>query len=207
MKKLILAMFLLSLAASAQAIDWEKKNLDFSISGGILCPGEIQGSYYSSFDDADTLTFRSQPLFLMRGIVDYFFIPNLGISGNINYASIAMEKDIDFGHWDGRDHIVPKGSIPMLEFNSGLKARFFITDQFAFKPALYFGFRKTFSSNPDASEMGIALNGSAEFQYYFNETFNIFWDWGFLSQPYGGIEGVAYIRASPILYFNIGFGI
>ena len=64
-----------------------------------------------------------------------------------------------------------------------------------------------FSSESDARELGFCLNAGIEGQYYFLPKTFLLCDFGFFTQPYGGVFDVVYVRASPIFYANIGLGI
>ena len=98
-------------------------------------------------------------------------------------------------------------SIHMGEIDGALKARFFVSPDFCIKPGLALGFRKTFSTEPDAREMGLCFEGNIEGQYHFSEKYFLLADFGFFTQPYGGVQDVAYVRAGPVFYTNIGIGI
>ena len=114
-------------------------------------------------------------------------------------------NEVNIGTWDGREHIIPLDDIKMPELNASIKGRFFLSDNMALKPCLYIGYRKTFSSSPDAEETGVVLNYNVEYQYYIQKLFFLV-DLGFFSQPYGGVEHVGYVRSSGVPYFTVGIG-
>ncbi|MCK4823388.1 hypothetical protein KA005_46980 [bacterium] len=95
----------------------------------------------------------------------------------------------------------------MLEFGGTIKARFIVNHKLAIKPGFNIGYRQTFSESEDARCKGLGLNGSCEIQYRTPMDLIVYGDIGFLTQPVGGVQDVAYMLFSPIFYIALGIGL
>ena len=194
------------------------KKFEFSVTGGTLLPGKVQGSYESDYNPDSTVTITNKVSPLVKFVTDYNITSRLSVGINLNYAkfnindilykgeSMKTGNEVNLGYWDDREHIIPLDDIKMLETNVSVKGRFILTNNMVIKPCLYLGYRKTFSSSPDAREKGMVLNYNVEYQYYFKARHFISADFGIFSQPYGGISHVAHIRSFGVPYFTIGYG-
>lgn len=199
--------------------DLKDKKFEFSISGGALLPGKVEASFHSDFDPDSTVEIRNKISPLIKLVADYNLTSKFSIGLNINFAKFNIDDilykdqsmktgtEVNLGTWDGREHIIPLDDIKMLEINGSVKWRFILTDNMVLKPCLYIGFRKTFSSSPDAEEKGVVLNYNVEYQYYIGVKYFLLADFGFISQPYGGVDHLGYVRSSGVPYFTLGFGI
>jgi len=208
MKKLILSALTAGVclyANSLWAYDLEKKQFDLAVTGGLLTPGTIQASWYDDFQLRNTITFSNDPSLITRIMADYYIIPNLAIGTALNYGAITPQSNITYE--DNGLHTIDKHDIDLLGYCVAIKGRFLINETMAIKPGLYIGGWSTFSSSPEARENGVAINGSLELQTYFYENYYFLIDMGFFSQPYGGVQDIAYVRGGPIFYFNVGFGL
>jgi hypothetical protein len=213
---LTILLILLPISMFSQSL--EDNKIEFSINGGVLLPGRVKGSYHSDFNPDSTITIKNKISPLLKIVADYNLSPKFSLGLNINYAkfnindvlykdnSIKSGNEVNIGTWDGREHIIPFDDIKMLEINGSIKRRFILNDNMVLKPSLYIGFRKTFSSSPDAEEKGVVLNYCIEYQYYIQNIF-LSADIGFVSQPYGGVEHVGYVRTIGVPYIGIGVGI
>jgi len=196
----------------------EINKFEFSINGGSLLPGNVKGSYHSDFEPDSTVTIKNRISPLIKIIADYNLNSKYSVGLNVNYAkfniddilykdnSIKNGNKVNLGFWDGREHIIPFDDIKMFEINASIKRRFIFAENMVLKPSLYIGFRKTFSSSPDAEEKGVVLNYNVEYQYYIRDLF-LSADLGFLSQPYGGVDHVGYVRSLGEPYFTFGVGV
>jgi hypothetical protein len=205
MKKIILWVSVLLIAAPVYAFDLEKKKIDLAVSAGILGSGNIDASWDSDFKPRRTISFSNEPSFLTRAMADYYLIPNLSIGGAMQYAAVTPKNDIIY--YDAGWHSINRNDITVLGYGLTLKGRIIASDTVAVKPGITIGGWSSFSQSPEARESGLAINGSLEIQYYFMENLYTFIDAGFFSQPYGGVVDVAYIRGGPIFYFCVGLGI
>ena len=182
-----------------------------------MLPGNVQCSYHLGFDPDSTVTIKNKLSPLIKIVADYNFHPKYSVGLNINYVkfnindilykdkSIKSGNEVNLGTWDGREHIIPFDDIKMLEINISVKRRWFLTDNMVLKPSIYIGFRKTYSSRPDAKEKGVVLNYNFEYQYCIKKMY-LSADLGFISQPYGGVEHVGYIRSLGVPCLSLGFG-
>ncbi len=204
---------------SAYSQDLSNKKLEISINGGALLSGKVEGSYHINFEPDSTIEIRNKVSPLIKIVADYNLTSRFSIGLNINYAkfniddilykgkSIKKGDEVYLGTWDGRKHIIPFDDIKMFEINASVKWRFIFNNNMVLKPCLYIGFRKTFSSSLDAEEKGVVINYNAEYQYYLTHKYFLIADFGFISQPYGGVEDVGYVRSSGVSYFTLGLGI
>ena len=198
--------------------DLKDKKIEFSITGGALLPGKVQGSYESDYNPDSTVTITNKVSPLIKFVTDYNILPYLSVGINVNYAkfnindilykdeSMKEGNEVSLGYWDDREHIIPLDDIKMLETNVSVKGRFILTDKMVIKPCVYLGYRKTFSSSPDAREKGMVLNYNVEYQYYLKARHFITADLGIFSQPYGGVTHVAHVRSFGVPYITIGYG-
>jgi len=211
-------IMLLLVPFSIYSQNLQDKKIEFSISGGALLPGKVQGPYESDYNPDSTVTIKNKVSPLIKIVADYNLTQKLSFGLNINYAkfnirdifykgeSMKTGNEVNLGTWGGRERIIPLDDIKMLEINGSIKWRFFLTEKMVLKPCLYLGYRKTFSGSPDAREKGMVLNFSFEYQYYFKAKHFILADFGIISQPYGGISHVAHVRSFGIPYFSVGYG-
>lgn len=183
------------------------KPWEFSSSVGIVFPGKIEGSYESDFPYNETKSFRNEPLLLLRVGGEYYLHPMVAVAANIYAASIVLEEEVDLGVWDGQHHVIPKDGIYLAEIVLGPKVRFAFTPRITMKAGIYFGYRQTFSSDADARNMGFAFDGNMELSYRVGQNLKALVELGFLSQLYGGIIDVAYIRSGMVPYASVGVGI
>jgi len=183
----------------------EDKPFDLAVSLGLLGGGSFQGSWDSDFPAATTLSENTVPSFMGMAIYDYYILPYLSVGGALTYAAIIPQSDIDW--YDDGEHHINMNDIFIMDYCVGIKYRKVFNDLFAVKPGLYLGIRNSFSHSWEAREIGMALDGSLEFQLFIRDNLYTFIDLGFLSQPYGGVVNIAYVRGGPIYYFTVGFGI
>jgi len=194
---IIISFCLLPLALFSQ--NSKDVRLDFGVSLGTVFPGKIEAAWHSDFKPDETFSFKNKSLLLIKAKADYYVLPYLSAGICLNYVPIKMQDDANVGLNDVTIH--------MAEFDGTVKGRFWVSNSFVLKPGIALGIRKTFSSEPNARELGFCLNVGVEAQYYFMEKTFLLCDFGFFTQPYGGVQDVVYVRAGPIFYANIGFGI
>lgn len=206
MKRAVSALVvLLGLSGQSWALNLEQKAFDLGLSAAVLGTGTVEAAWHSDFQPDETLSIGSSPSPLVRATADYYVIPNLALGAALNYAAFIPSADIEY--YDDGLHHINKNDINTLDYCFALKGRFIVSERVAVKPGIYIGGRSSFSGTPEAREMGVALNGSLEIQIYLSEATCVLFDTGFLSQPYGGVEGVAYVRGGPIYYIGVGLGI
>jgi len=63
------------------------------------------------------------------------------------------------------------------------------------------------TNDTDARKMGFAFDGNMELSYRVGQNLKALVELGFLSQLYGGIIDVAYIRSGMVPYASVGVGI
>jgi hypothetical protein len=208
MRKLALAFLTLGIclsATSARAYDLEKKQFDLAVTTGILGSGNIDASWYSDFQPDSTISFNNEPSLMTRVMGDYYLTPYFAIGGALNYGPIIPQQDIVYE--DNGLHTISKHDIDLLGYCVAFKGRFILNETMALKPGLYIGGWSSFSSSPEARESGVAINGSLELQAFYYENYYFLIDTGFFTQPYGGVQDIAYVRGGPIFYFNVGLGL
>lgn len=195
-----------AVASTAAAYDIAAKRVDLAVSGGMLGTGTVEAAWHSDFKRSETLSMTTEPSGIGRLMADVYLVPQFSLGVAVNYAAVTPSQDIRF--WDdGRWHTVKKNDISILDYALAIKGRFIASDFIAVKPGIAIGGRNSFSSAPEGRESGLAINGSVELQFYFQDRYYAFLDAGFLAQPYGGVEGVAYVRGGPIGYLCLGLGI
>lgn len=208
MRKLIstcLAIIICMYATPLFAYDIENKQFDLAITTGILSSGTIDASWYSDFRPDSSISFSNNPSLMTRLMADYYLTPYVAIGGALNYGAIIPQADIVYQ--DNGLHSISKNDIDLLGYCLAIKGRVLLNETMALKPGLYLGGWSSFSSSPEARENGVAVNGSLELQSFFYENYYFLVDMGFFAQPYGGVQGIAYVRGGPIYYFNVGLGL
>jgi len=186
---------------SDSAVSWS-----FGSSAGILLPGIIRGSFSRDFNPDESGSFQSNPTFLAKVNADYNVCKYFGLTTCVFFAPLWLPEKIDLGEWDGRDHTVPSTGIMMFDFDAGLTTSIQTRKNISINPSVYAGFRQTFSSSPDARNSGVALDFDLAMMLHISNM--RFWsiNLGFISQPYGGVTDIAWVRGGPIFYINTGFG-
>lgn len=205
MKKIIFVMGFVFLSAGIFAIAPEDKKFDLGVSFGMLGSGNFEASWYDDFDPIYTVKETNVPAFLGRAVFDYYIMPFFAIGASLAYAAIVTKNDINWV--DDGYHSVSKNDIFILDYCVGIKYRHVFDGGFVIKPGVALGGRNSFSHSYEAREFGMALDVSVEAQYYLKEFGYVYVDCGLLSQPYGGVEDIAYVRGGPIYYITVGFGI
>jgi hypothetical protein len=196
-QKTLLIIFLYALSTYTFCQDGNPNRFNVTFSSGIVFPGTIKAAYYSDFNPDETFTFHNSSSLLIKSSIDYLLIKQLSAGISLEYVPIKL-KENEFG--------IDNVTIHMTEFDVTLKYRFILSSKFELKPALAFGIRHTFSSEPDARELGMCLNAGIEGLYNVSDKYYILTDFGFFTQPYGGVFDVVYVKAGPIFYWNFGVG-
>jgi hypothetical protein len=171
---------------------------DIGFSAGVVLPGTIKAADHSDFKPDETVSFKNASCLLLKGSADYYLTKLISGGINLQYVPIKVDDNNGLGINDITIH--------MAEIDGTIKARFQVGQSFYVKPGVALGFRKTFSKEPNAREKGLCLNLSVECQYFLSEKYYLLTDFGFFAQPYGGVQDIAYVKAGPIFYVNIGFG-
>jgi hypothetical protein len=198
MKKTLLFFSICSLSALLFSQKNSNERFDFGLSVGAVFPGKIQAADHLDFQEDETINFKNKTSLLIKAKTDYYFTKALSVGLCMNYVPIKLQDVEDYSFEDITVH--------MAEIDATFKGRFWLTDNFAFKPGISFGIRKTFSTEPNARELGMCLNVGVEGQYYLKGNLYLLCDAGFFTQPYGGVQDVAYVRAGPIFYTSLGIG-
>jgi len=193
---ILISFYLLPLQLFSQSA--KSDSFDFGLSFGSVFPGKIQAADHIDFKPSETYNFRNNQCLLIKGMADYFILPYLSGGICINYVPIKLQDNYNIG--------INNITINMAEVDATVKARFWAAEKLAFKPGISIGYRQTFSSFPDAREKGLCLNAGIETQFYFMKKTFLLFDLGFFTQPYGGVQDIVYVRAGPVYYANIGFG-
>ena len=203
-----IVLLLLILPFYSGAEDLQNKSLDVSLSAVAALPGLILASFEKDFPADQTVIFANTVSPGLKLVGDYYprAIPWLAPSLAFHYAPLFLPQEIDLGHWGGSDHIIPKNGIHFVEVEGGIKARFFLDGSWTVEPGLYFGYCHTFSSSPDAVNNGFMLDVNTEIQRHY-QRFHLVFTLGLMTQLYGGVEDLAYIRSSPVAYLAAGLGI
>lgn len=213
---LVLLLILTQKILIAQTLGENK--IEFSASGGFFFPGNVQGSYESDFPPDLSVTVRNSLSPLLKLTGDYFLTSNFSVGLNLNYAayyisdilykdqSLKFGNEVNLGRWDGIDHIIKLDDISMLEINSSFKWRFILNERMVLRPALYVGYRQTFSESPWSRERGVVINYNLEYQFFFTDQLFALADLGFFSQAYGGVKHIGYLRTLGVPYFTLGIG-
>ncbi|MBN1685461.1 MAG: hypothetical protein JW852_02350 [Spirochaetales bacterium] len=182
--------------------------LDVSLSVAGVIPGVIFASFEKDFPPELTAAFSNTVSPGFKLVADYYppAIPWLAPSIASHYVPLFLPEDIDLGYWDGRDHIIPKNDIHFVEIEGGIKYRSFLGKSWTAEPGLYFGYCHTFSSSPDAVNNGFIIDVNTEIQRHYRN-FHVLFTLGFMTQRYGGVKDIAYIRSLPVIYLSAGVGL
>jgi hypothetical protein len=213
--KLILLLFI---CVSVHSQEQKENKYEFSISGGCLLSGKVQGSYESDFNPDNTITIKNSASPMGRIVFDYYLKPKFSVGANINFEkfniadvlykgeSLDLGNEMNLGTWDGREHVINLNDIKVLELNVSAKWRWALNERIFLKPCIYIGYRRSFSSSLDAREDGMVLNYNIECQYYIIGKHFITADLGIFSQPVGGVKDVAWVRSFGVPYVSVGYG-
>jgi hypothetical protein len=166
---------------------------------GTVFPGTIQAADHADFKPDETFTFHNSQSLLFKGSTDVNLLKILSVGICLNYVPIHIKDADNLG--------LTSNTVHMAEVDATFKLRFFPSRKLVLKPGIIIGYRQTFSSDTDAREKGFCFDSGFNCLYYLGANYFISAELGFFTQPYGGIEGIAYIRAWPIFYANMGFGI
>jgi len=202
-----LFLFLI-LPVYSDAEELQKKSLDISLSVAAAFPGVIVASFEEDFPPDQTMMFSNTVSPGLKMAADYYppAIGWLAPSIAVHYAPLFLPQDIDLGYWGGRDHFLPKNDIHLVEVEGGIRSRFFIDGVWTIEPGLFLGYCHTFSSSPDAVNNGFMLDVNTEIQRRY-PGFHLLFTIGLMTQLYGGVEELAYIRSFPVAYLAAGLGI
>jgi len=213
--KLVLFIFVPMSVCSQEVQD---NKYDISLSIGSFFTGKVQGSYRINFDPDYTVTIKNSASPMLKFVFDYNLNPKFSLGTNINFEkfnikdiiykgeSMKFGNEVSLGVWDGREHVIILDDIKVLELNLSAKWKFALNQNLFIKPCIYIGYRRSFSSSIDARESGMVLNLNAEFQYYIKGQHFVTADLGFFTQPYGGVDDLAWVRSFGVPYMSVGYG-
>lgn len=201
----IVLSLLLLFCASAFAFEAGGKTVEARFSGGLLTSGSFDASWYSDFPSDFTLEESTDPSWIIRAGLDCYIAPEIAIGASFSYAPIIPETDIDYVD-GGVDHYIGKNDIYILDYCAGIRGRLKLSELLVLTAGLYAGGRSSFSSAPEAREFGMAIDGDLAIQAQLIGGTFAFAELGFLSQPYGGVIDIAYVRGGPILFLTMGIG-
>lgn len=187
------------------------KKYEYGASVGVLFPAEIK------FSDLRN-EIRSVNSLLIKGYIDKYLLPEFMIGLYLNFSYSNLEEIDEYEEpymtetgWEFKTkEDITRHHASVLEFGASFKTKFVLSPSWLLKPGLNVGYRQFFfhyKANcglelDDAH--GLAVNGSAEFQYLYSENIILFAETGFLTQPYGGKEDITYMDFGPIFYLTVG---
>jgi hypothetical protein len=172
--------------------------LDVNLSAGTVFPGKIEAAWHLDFKPGETVTFHNAHCMLIKASADYALLKNISVGFCSNYVPIQIQNTQKLGISDKTIH--------MCEIDGTLKYRLFLTNNVLIRPGISFGYRHTFSEEPDARENGVCLNMGTDCVFNFGDKYFLLGDFGVFTQPFGGVADVAYVRTWSVFYTNIGFG-
>jgi hypothetical protein len=191
---------MLSLLESADAKSFEEKSYEMGIAGGLLFSGDVYVSLYG--DDVE----RNSNL-VLRAFIDSYVVPKLAVGAYLAYSTLNLDEDIEIGFWgDDEEYNIEKSGISVVEIGGAIKPRFVVSPRFAIKPGLNIGYRKFFGETDFSTWQALGINGSCEFQYRINDTYIIYQETGFVSQPTGGNVDTD-VTFGPTFYVLLGLAI
>ena len=199
-------ILMLLLLASLPAFAQEDNRLDVSVSLGVALPGVLQAAWEEGFPAASTVSFRSQFSPAVKLELDWFPLPRLGPTLALHYAALLLPREVDLGFWDGRQHVLPKADIHFTEVEAGIRYRYPLLPALTLEPAVSLGYCHTFSGSPDARNNGFILDLVVEAKRRVGRG-HLLACLGLMSQLYGGVEGIAWVRSYPVVYCCLGAGL
>ena len=205
MKRLLPLGFLL-LCAGLSAHPDPFDALDVSLSAAVALPGIVQASWDESFAPGETVSFLSRVSPALKLVADWFPLPRLGPTLALHYAALLLPQDIDLGYWDGRQHVLPRSGIHFTEVEAGIKYRHPVLSRGTLEPAVCLGYCHTFSTSVDARDNGLILDLLVEAKMHLRKG-HVVATVGFMSQLFGGVEGIAWVRSYPVPYLCLGGGL
>lgn len=169
--------------ASAQTLSTRAG--DFGISANLWTSGDI----YLARWDVDV---TKEDALLLHVFYDAYLVEKLSMGIYGHYASVSLASS--------------STSVSMYEIGMTIKPRFIIADgAVAIKPALHLGYRTSGSDDPDLDGMNaMGLDASVQVQINTQGVVIPFFEFGFLSQPTGGVSGITDITWAPIIYVGAG---
>lgn len=184
---LILALTLFCAVGTslAPAQDLASRAGDFGISANLWLDGDV----YLARWDVDV---TKESGLLLHAFYDAYLVEKLSMGLYGHYASVSLARS--------------NTSVSMYEIGMTIKPRFIIADgAVAIKPALHIGYRTSSSDDLDLDGMnGMGLDASLQVQINSSGAVIPFFEFGFLSQPVGGVKDVTDISWAPIIYLGAG---
>ena len=187
------------------------KKYEYGASVGMIFPAEIK------FSDLRN-EIRSTSSLLIKGYIDKYLLPEFMIGLYLNFSYSNLEEIDEYEEpymtetgWKFKTkEDITEHHASVIEFGASFKTKFELSPSWLFKPGLNVGYRQFFFHYKADCGLelddahGLAVNGSAEFQYLYSEKVIIFAETGFLTQPYGGKEDITYMDFGPIFYITVG---
>ncbi len=204
MKATILIVGIACLGATLlQGNPQRRLDLRGSVGGGLLAGGEFEASWESDFPADRTMSMATDPSWLLRGSLDAAINSSVALGLLAIYAPITPREDIEY--LDGGSSIqISRHDLRLFDIGLGPVVTLPLDSKVLVRCALYGGFRWSYSSVSAGREFGMAIDGTIAAEYAIDEQLRCFLETGFIGQPYGGVQDLAFIRGGPILYVAAG---
>ncbi|MEJ2627586.1 MAG: hypothetical protein P8078_03385, partial [bacterium] len=176
------------------------KKYEYGVSAGMIFPAKIK------FSDLRN-EIRSTNSLLIKGYIDKYLLPEFMIGLYLNFSYSNLEEIDEYEEpyltetgWKFKTkEDITEHKATVFEIGASFKTKFVLSPSWLLKPGLHVGYRQFYFhykahcglEMDDAH--GLAINGSAEFQYLYSENIILFAETGFLTQPYGGKEDITYM--------------
>ncbi len=184
MKKHLLLILLVGLTTFAYSQD-PPSSFAVNFKGGLLF-GSNDNISVSDFD----LTLDSKTSPFIKADLDGILIPKLSMGVYALFTSIGIKGFDSPGN--------------LLSFGGTIKPRFTLASGMQIRPGLAIGYNHLTSDEFLDASKGLNVGGQLELAKKVNDKLIVVGEFGFISQPVGGIKDVTDITFAPIFYFCLG---
>lgn len=184
MKKFFLFSFLFAIVLSGYAQD-APSSFTLNFKGGLLMSSN-DNIYVADYDV--TMDSKSSPF--LKADLDGILMPKISMGIYALFTPIGI-KDSD-----------SKGNL--FSFGGTIKPRFTLASGLQIRPGLAIGYNHLNSDDFLDASKGLNIGFQLELAKKVNEKLGIVGEFGFITQPVGGIKDVTDITYAPIFYLCLG---
>lgn len=184
MKKHLLLIIFLAFAVFAYSQD-APSSFTANVKGGLLLASN-DNIEVSDFDM--TLDSKTSPF--LKADLDAILMPKLSMGVYALFTPIGI-KDSD-----------SKGNL--FSFGGTIKPRFTLSSGLQVRPGIAIGYNSLTSEDFDDPSKGLNVGFQLELAKKVNDKLGIVGEFGFITQPVGGIKDVTDITYAPIFYLCLG---
>lgn len=184
MKKHLLLIILLAFTVLAYSQD-VPTSFTANIKGGLLLPssGAVEVA-----DFGWQLDTKISPL--LKADLDAILIPKLSMGVYVLFTPMGVEDSDEKAN--------------LFSFGGTIKPRFMLANGLQLRPGLAIGYNAMSFTAFDDKGKGLNVGFQFEASKKVNDKFGVVGEFGFITQPVGGVQDVTDITYSPIFYICLG---